>query len=154
MRNLFLVLCVSTALAAPIHVHESAFHPGTGGKPAGWTTWSARAETAPRCFVDTLRYRSKPGSLAISGASNIAEHGGWERLVPGIEAGAWYRATAYYRTEAVEHESLQVVARLDWRDARDRRTGQPDYVYKARREGAWTKVTLDTPAPDKASAVV
>src|SRR2546429_97840 len=35
-----------------------------------------------------------------------------------------------------------------------RRTGQPDYVYKARREGAWTKVTLDTPAPEKASAVV
>src|SRR6266852_4022300 len=116
MRNLFLVLCVYTALAAPIRVHESAFH---------------------------------PGSLAISGASNIAEHGGWERNVPGIEAGAWYRATAYYRSEAVEQESLQVVARLDWRDARNRRTGQPDYIYKARRDGAWTKVTLDAPAPPK-----
>jgi len=62
--------------------------------------------------------------------------------------------TAYYLTEAVEHDSLQVVARLDWRDARNHRTGQPDYVYKARREGAWTKVTLDTPAPEKATAVV
>jgi len=154
MRNLFLGLCVTTALAAPIHVHESAFHPGPDGKPAGWTTWSARAETAPRCFVDTLRYRSNSGSLAISGASNISEHGGWERNVPGIEAGAWYRATAYYRTEAVELESLQVVARLDWRDERNRRTGQPDYIYKARRDGAWTKVTLDAPAPPKTTAVV
>src|SRR5438270_5492473 len=115
MRELFLVIFASVACAAPIHVYESAFRPGADGRPAGWTTWSARAETSPRCFVDTLRYRSHPGSLAISGASNIAEHGGWERNVPGIEAGAWYRATAYYRSEAVEQESLQVVARLDWR---------------------------------------
>jgi predicted amidohydrolase len=154
MRTFLFALCASAALAAPVRVYESGFHPGPDGKPAGWTTWSARAETAPRCFVDTLHYRSQPGSLAISGASNIAEHGGWERPVPGIEAGAWYRVTAYYRTEAVEHESLQVVARLDWRDAGNHRAGQPDYVYKARREGAWTKVTLDAPAPEKTAAVV
>jgi predicted amidohydrolase len=154
MRTFLFALCASAALAAPVRVYESGFHPGPDGKPAGWTTWSARAETAPRCFVDTLHYRSQPGSLAISGASNLAEHGGWERPVPGIEAGAWYRVTAYYRTEAVEHESLQVVARLDWRDAGNHRAGQPDYVYKARREGAWTKVTLDAPAPEKTAAVV
>src|SRR5258708_12255159 len=135
MRYLFLVLCVFTAVAAPVHVHESAFHPGPDGKPAGWTTWSARAETAPRCFVDTLRYRSNPGSLAISGASNIAEHGGWERNVPGIEAGAWYRATAYYRTEAVEQESLQVVARLDWPHPPNPPIGHPHYTYKPRPDG-------------------
>ena len=154
MRTLLYALCASATFAAPVRVHETGFHPGPDGKPAGWTTWSARAETAPRCFVDTLRFRSKGGSLAISGASNIAEHGGWERAVPGIEAGSWYRMTAYYRTEAVEYESLQVVARLDWRDSRNHRTGQPDYVYKARREGAWTRLTLDTPAPEKATAVV
>src|SRR5262249_52879118 len=28
------------------------------------------------------------------------------------------------------------------------------YVYKARREGAWTRLTLDAPAPDKAAAAV
>ncbi len=154
MKNLFFTLLATAALAAPVRVHESAFHPGPDGKPAGWTTWSARAETAPRCFVDTLRYRSSPGSLAISGASNIAEHGGWERVVTGIEAGAWYRATAYYRAEAVEAESLQVVARLDWRNDRDKRVGEPDYIYKARRDGAWTQVTLETQAPIKASSVV
>ena len=81
--------------------------------PAGWTTWSARAETAPRAFIDSLHYRTKPGSLAISGASNPAEHGGWERAVSGIEASAWYRFVAYYRAEAVPSENWQVVARLD-----------------------------------------
>src|SRR5205085_5717833 len=132
---------------------ESAFIAGSDGRPTNWTTWSARAETAPRCFVDSLHFRSKPGSLAISGNSNIAEQGGWERLVKGIDEGAWYRFAAYYRTEAVLHESSQVLARLDWRDAREQRIAQPDYIYQARRDGAWTRVTLDTQAPAHAAAV-
>jgi hypothetical protein len=57
------------AAAAPLHFHESAFVADKDGKPAGWTTWSARAETAPHTFVDR-------GWLAISGKNNIAEHGG------------------------------------------------------------------------------
>ncbi|MCX6636797.1 MAG: carbon-nitrogen hydrolase family protein [Acidobacteria bacterium] len=152
MKQLLIVVFVSGLAAAPLRLRESAFVAGPDGKPAGWTTWSARAETAPRCFVDRQRFRNQAGSLAISGNSNMAEHGGWERLVPGVEAGAWYRFTAHYRTEAVAHESFQVVARLDWRDARNRRVGEPDYVYKARREGAWTRVTIDTQAPEKAAA--
>src|SRR5712691_4228329 len=94
------------------------------------------------------------GLLAISGASNPAEHGGWEHAIAGIKAGAWYRFVAHYRTEAVPSESWQVVARLDWRNSGNRRAGQPDYVYKASREGRWTRVTVDTQAPDKATAVV
>jgi predicted amidohydrolase len=137
-----------------LKIHEAGFTPGPDGKPAGWTTWSAREETAPRCFVDARHFRTRPGSLAISGNSNLAEHGGWHRTIPGIQAGTWYRFTAWYRTEAVAHESLQVLARLDWRDGRDRRAGEPDYVYRARREGGWTRVTLDAPATPKAESVV
>src|SRR5438552_12538699 len=123
MRYGLAILFASALAAAPtLRLHETAFIAGADGKPAGWSTWSARAETAPRCFVDALHYRTQPGSLAISGNSNIAEHGGWERLVSGIEPGAWYRFTAYYRTEAVTYEPMQVLARLDWHDARDKRT--------------------------------
>ncbi len=139
--------------AAPLHVQYSEFTPGPGGNPAGWTTWSARAETAPHCFIDTLRFRGKPGSLAISGASNLAEHGGWEHVEHGIEAGAWYRFTAYYRAESVAAENWQVVARLDWRNPKDLRTGQPDYAYSARREGAWTRLSIEAQAPKNAAAV-
>src|SRR5690242_17928515 len=64
--SLAFVLC-GGAFAASLHLQESAFTAGPDGKPAGWTVWSARAETAPRTFVDALHYRSKPGSLAISG---------------------------------------------------------------------------------------
>src|SRR5262245_404104 len=154
MKTLIAACFLSSLAAAPLRVRESSFVAGPEGTPAGWTTWSARAETAPRCFVDPLRYRTRPGSLAISGNSNMAEHGGWHKAIGGIEPRAWYRFTAWYRAEAVSHESLQILARLDWRDAQDRRAGQPDYVYRASREGPWTKLTLDAPAPDKAAAVV
>jgi predicted amidohydrolase len=149
-----LTLLCGLAAAAPLDIRQSGFAPGADGKPAGWTTWSARAETAPRTYVDLLHYRSKPGSLAISGNSNVAAHGGWEYSVSGIEPGSWFRFVAYYRTEAVAYESWQVVARLDWRSAQNQRAGQPDYVYHASREKQWTKVTLDAQAPEKAAAVV
>ena len=65
----------------------------------------------------------------------------------GVEPGAWYRFVAYYRAEAVPCESWQVVARLDWRTSGTGRTEYPDYVYRASREGAWTKVWLEAQAP-------
>jgi predicted amidohydrolase len=119
-----------------------------------WTVWSARAETMPRTFVDPLRHRAGAESRAISGNSNVAEHGGWERRVDGVEPGKWYRFTGYWRAEAVTAPSWQVVARLDWRGADGKRIEEPDYVYRETREGDWTKVWLEAAAPAKAAAVV
>jgi predicted amidohydrolase len=151
--SISLFLC-GVATAASLHLRESAFVAAADGAPPGWSLWSARPETAPRVFVDPLHYRTRAGSLAISGNSNSAEHGGWERRVPGVEAGAWYRFVAFYRAEAVPSESWQVVARLDWRTSSNDRAGQPDYVYRASREGDWTKVWLLAQAPEKAASVV
>lgn len=154
MGCLLAILSIGSLTAAALPFQFSGATPGPDGKPAGWTTWSARAETAPRCFVDPLHFRGKSGSLAISGAGKLAEHGGWEHIEPGIEAGQWYRFTAYYRAEAVASENWQIVARLDWRDARNVRAAQPDYAYHAQRDGAWTRLTIDAPAPADAVAVV
>lgn len=118
-----------------------------------WTVWSARSETAPRTYVDPLRHRNGTASRAISGNSNLAEHGGWERRVEGVEPGAWYRFSAYWRAEGVPAPSWQVVARLDWRDVKGGRVAEPDYVYRESREGDWTKSWLEAPAPPKATAL-
>jgi predicted amidohydrolase len=130
----------------------ASFDPGDGG----WTVWSARPETRPRTWVDRAAGRATDskggGSLAVSGNSNAAAHGGWERRVDGIEPGAWYRFTAYYRAEGVAAENWQVVPRIDWRDAAGRRAGQPDYANRAARDGQWTRVTIDAPAPEKAAS--
>ena len=172
MVVLLLLALALGAYAAPLHIEESAFEAAPGGLPAGWTAWAARPEIAPRTFVDAVRYRSSPGSLAISGASNAAEYGGWHRLVNGVESGHWYRLTAYYQADGVADEALRILARLDWQTAANERAGRPDYAYRvtvagaiptsavgvsqsnAAANGVWKRVILEAPAPAKAAAVL
>ncbi len=120
-------------------------------KQGSWKPWAARDEIMPRCTVDTEVFRSAPDSLSISGAGNPAAHGGWRKDFP-VEAGRHYRLTAYFKTRGVEHERLRVLARIDWRDARDRRVGYPDYAWQVEPAGDWTKVSHSVPAPEKAAA--
>jgi predicted amidohydrolase len=154
LRSGALLLTVSVVFAAaPLRMHQSTFKPSENGLPAGWRVYGARPEITPKTFVDTTRYRTQPGSLAISGNSNAAEYGGWTYLAPGIAAGKWYRFTAYYRTEGLQDEALQVVARLDWQRADGKVAGRPDYPYSITPDGEWKRLTLDAPAPEKAAAV-
>jgi predicted amidohydrolase len=152
-RILTLLGFVALAGAAPLHIEQSGFHPAQDGLPTGWRTWAARDEIAPRTYVDQVRYRRTPGSLAISGNSNAAEYGGWEYTVRGIEAGKWYRFIAYYRAEGLQDDRHQVVSRLDWAEAGGKRVAEPDYAYSTEPAGEWMRVSLDAPAPDGAGAV-
>lgn len=136
-------------LLAALSWQQSGFAP----EPSGWRTWAARPEIAPRFFVAPGPSRGEPGALALGGDGNPAACGEWRRLIDGVHAGRWYRLTAHYRTEAVAHESWQVLARLDWRDARGARVGWPDYGYRTTRAESWQRVTLEAPAPEGASAV-
>ncbi len=137
------------AAAGQVPFRES----GWTSPPAGWTVWSPRPEIAPRGFIDTVHGRGGPGSLALSGNSNPAVFGGWQRTVTGIEAGRWYRFAAWYRTEGLPYEQLQVLARLDWASSSGNPAGKPEYVWRATREGEWTRITADAPAPPEATAV-
>jgi predicted amidohydrolase len=51
----------------------------------------------------------------------------------------------------VPHEHLQVNARLDWTDVQGNRAGQPDYAWQTEKDGAWKKLRLEAPAPEKAA---
>lgn len=117
--------------------------------PGEWKPWAPREEIQPRCAVDAQVFRSAPDSLSISGAGNAAAHGGWRRDFP-VEAGKHYRLAAFFRLKDVEHARLRVLARVDWRDKKDQRTGYPDYAWQVEPAGEWTKVSLLAPAPDKA----
>ena len=152
----YLILGLSLAAVttpATLNIRQAGFRAEAGGIPAGWRTWAARPEIAPRTFVDSVHYRKTPGSLAISGNSNAAACGGWEYTAQGIEAGQWYRFTAYYRAEGLRDEPLQVYSRLDWVADGGKRAGQPDYAFRVEPDGEWRRVTLDAPAPGKAVAV-
>jgi len=124
-----------------------------GRTVAGWSAWAQRDEIQPKCYVDTVHFRSAPDALAISGNGNPIEYGGWSYEVKGIRAGQYYRLTAYFRTQSVADPRRQVVARLDWLDAHGKRAGQPDYAYETSSDGDWQRVTLRVPAPGNAAGV-
>ena len=154
MRTLLFWLCLAgLCVAAEPLFEQSSFHPGPDGQPEDREVWTPRRETAPRTFLDQVHYLKTPGSLAISGGSNIAACGGWERVVQGIEAGRWYRFVAHYRTEGLRYEPAQVVPRLDWLSSEGKRAGRPDYPYALTPAGDWTRIAIDAPAPPGATAV-
>ena len=142
MKAFSLLLCISLAPAAEIHLRQS----GPALDPAGWKIWSPRAEIAPRGSVEG-------GALVLSGNSNPAVFGGWQYYVSGIEPGRWYRFSARYRGQGVAYERYQVLSRLDWKNAKGGRAGRPEYVYETVREGDHNRVTVDVPAPRDATGV-
>ena len=148
-RLLGFFVFASAAFAAGVVFEQSDFR-----ETSGWSAWSHRPDSRPRTFTDLLHSRGGPASLAISGDSNQAAYGGWQRLIPGLAAGQWYRATVYYRADAVPAENWQVVSRLDWRQANGQRAGEVDYIAWAERDGPWTRLTIDAQAPASTAAVL
>ena len=139
-------------LAQPLPFHQSAFSAADAGGD-GWAAWSPRPEIAPRAYIDGVHSSTGRGSLALSGQSNPAVFGGWERRLGGVRAGAWYRFRARYRAEGLDDAPRQVVSRLDWIDAGGKRVGQPEYPWDAAPDREWTTVTLDAKAPERAAGV-
>lgn len=147
-RLLGLFLLVNYALAAQVIFEQSDFRETTG-----WSAWSHRPDSLPRTFTNALYSRGGPASLAINGDSNAAAYGGWQRTIRGLTGGQWYRATAYYRADAIPAENWQIVSRLDWRRASGQQAGEADYLAWAQRDGPWTRLTIDVQAPSGATAV-
>ncbi len=145
MTHLKMILLVS---AAALSLQAQSVPAGDG-----WTVWSPRPEIAPRGYIDEVHSRSGHGALALSGASNPAVFGGWQRTISGIQAGSWYRFHVSYRAEGVDYAPRQVVPRLDWADAAGKRAGQPDYPWHTTVNGDWTTIALDVKAPERAAAV-
>jgi predicted amidohydrolase len=151
LRAIFLIaLGAAWSMAAPaLPFRQSSFVT----EASGWTSWSDRAETAPRTWVDKNVSRGEPGSLAVSGNGNVGAFGGWQRTFGSIEPAAWYRLTVHYRSTGVKSENWQILPRLDWRQSNGRRAGEVDIAYRSVSERDWTKVSLETQAPDNAAQV-
>jgi predicted amidohydrolase len=109
-----------------------------------WHAFSPRQEIRPKTWTDGE-------VLGIAGAGNAAAWGGWEKTFDKLEPGRWYRFSATFRAEKVDFEHRQVGARLEWVDSRGQRTGQPDYAWQVEPAGAWKRVTLTVPVPEKAA---
>lgn len=143
----FALVFAALGSAAPLAYRQSGFPSADG-----WTPWAARDEIAPRTYVEKVVSRGDAGSLAVSGNSNAAAYGGWERSLD-VAPGKWYRFTAYYRAAGITHERLQVLARVDWRRADSKRAGQPDYAWRLTPGlDGWMRIDMEAPAPKDATA--
>ncbi len=111
----------------------------------GWKVWSAREELRP----DTAR---EGEWLVVRGGGRPESYGGWVRRVDGIRGGVWYRFTAEYRASGIAAENWQVVARVDWLDAKGSRAGQPEYAAWLERQADVTQISVSAPAPSSAVA--
>ncbi|MCC6585161.1 MAG: carbon-nitrogen hydrolase family protein [Bryobacterales bacterium] len=139
------IVTAATLSAAGVDWRQSAF-----ANADGWSTWAARPEIAPRTYIEPVISRGEAGSLAVSGNSNAAAYGGWERPID-VQPGRWYKFVAHYKASTVSHEAVQVVARIDWRTP-DKRAGQPDYAWKVIPVGeGWKRLEVEAPAPAKAA---
>lgn len=117
-----------------------------------WKPWAPRPEIAPRTYLDPMVARAAGESLAVSGNSNSAAYGGWERSVT-VEPGKWYRLSAYYRPENLTYERGQVVAILDWQTAAGTRSGFPEFAARTKGDGVWRRLVAEAPAPPDARSV-
>lgn len=112
--------------------------------PDGWTTWSPRAELAPR-------FEAEGSTLAIYGSGQAAYSGAWRRRLD-VSGGRHYHFTASFRLENAPRRCAW--ARLDWRDENNERVRQPDLVQETGQENGWTNVEHQVYAPDDARSVI
>jgi len=141
------------ALAQPLPFHQTEFTAREVHGDGGWRVWSPRPEITPRAYVDETPSRALHGALALSGESNPAVFGGWERTVRGIQPENWYRFQARYRGEGLQYAPREVVTRLDWIDDNGKRVGQPEYPWEVTPSGEWSVVTINARAPARAAGV-
>ncbi|MCE5252231.1 carbon-nitrogen hydrolase family protein [bacterium] len=120
----------------------------------GWVQYSQRVEISPEFFVAALPSIGGEGSLGISGASNSSANGCWRRMVTGISGGNYYRFEASYTVRSVPNPRIQVLARLDWRDRKDERIGQPEYIPDGVVHEGWQEVSGIFRAPVGTASVM
>ena len=146
--------CMEAAVtpSAPIHFRDFAQLPQTNRQPAGWATWSPRAENAPEFTVDVKAGRTGRGALRIR-THAASDFGAWRTRVSGIQGGQTYRFTAWYRAKGVVHPRRAVIARLEWLDEKGKTVRPPEYAIDVGKEGNWTKVEYIAPVPENARNV-
>lgn len=136
-----------------VMLSADAFQSKTAAESSGWKTWCQRDEISPAFDVAESPSIGGAGSLMISGNSNSAAHGCWYNDVKNIRPGAYYRFEASYTYHTVPQERWRIYARLDWRGADGKRTGQPEYIPDGGMNEGWRHVSGIFRAPEGVASV-
>lgn len=130
------ILFISLITACPlIGWHEE------NGNREEWQIWSPRLEQRPAGI------KLGDGSLILTAAATPAAFGGWVKSVKGIQEGLWFRFEAEYQVEGLSNPRTQVLVRLEWKNAKWERVGDPEYAWREEKTGSWTRVWEEAVAP-------
>jgi predicted amidohydrolase len=111
------------------------------GNREEWQIWSPRLEQKPAGI------KLADGSLILTAAASPAAFGGWVKSVKGIQPGLWFRFEAEYQVEGLRKPRNQVLVRLEWKDSKWDRLGEPEYAWREEKAGPWTRVWEEVKAP-------
>lgn len=131
---LFILLMLPAVLAG----HDEA------PKAGEWHIWAPRAEIRPTGIV------LGDGQLIL--ASTPVAFGGWTRRYEGFHPGDWVRFAVEYRGEGLTEPRNQVLVRLEWKNARGERVGEPEFAGLERELGGWRATEGTVQAPSGAHA--
>lgn len=123
------------ASAFPLAAHEE------NGNREEWQIWAPRLEQRPAGI------KLPDGSLILTAAAAPAAFGGWVKSVKGIQPGLWFRFEAEYQVEGLTRPRNQVLVRLEWKNTRWERVGEPEYAWREEAAGPWTRVWEEVQAP-------
>jgi len=135
----------------------------------GWVTKVSREEIKPAFKTESKTGRMGQLALIIQADQREGLSGHWSKTIP-VEAGKFYRFSAWYQAEKVDIERRGVVARIIWRDAKGNaviRTegvvtnylkgftprAEPEHPATGRKDAqGWTELTDTYQVPPKAAS--
>ncbi len=156
LRNFLLTaVALAGATVAPATAGSKNLLPNAGlragadGQPEQWTLWAPRPEiAAPGAVV------ARGGARALSlRAEAYASVGKWLAIVPGIEAGKYYRFDVLHQSEGIASDATSVLAILSWYRTQDGQGEvQRDYVLVTGSEDGWVRSARTLQAPAEAQS--
>lgn len=87
--------------------------------PRGWETAAPRPEISPEFAYEPRGGLGDQGAMVIRAGPQEGLDGAWVRSFP-VKGGQWYRFTAFYKHQSVAVPRRSIVAKIDWRDDRNR----------------------------------
>lgn len=117
--------------------------------PDGWHPEAARAEIAPRSWVE---FEKEGYRLGLAGRGDEGVDGRWARTVP-VTAGKYYVFRATYRAKNVAAPTRSVLARVLWQDAGGKpvqRAAEYPFTSPLRAADSGSTITGTYRAPEKA----
>lgn len=150
LRSLLLVAAIPLCTAGDSSAIETTIEKLPASESA-WLQWSPRAEISPAFSVVPDLGRTGGPVLRIASRGS-SQFGAWKRKVHQVRPGSFYRFTAWYKADGLQHEARSVAPRLEWQDTSGKQVRPPEYALASETLNGWKKIEIVSQAPEKTAS--